>query len=91
MDKVTARHILVTHEYEAQDLLKKMELGESFDQLASSFSKCPSGKQGGLLGTFGRGRMVEAFEEAAFALNVGEISSPVRTQFGYHIIQRVED
>jgi len=87
---IKARHILVTHEYEAQDLVKKLAEGKTFSELAASFSKCPSGKRGGDLGEFGRGRMVPAFEEAAFGLKVNEVSGPVRTQFGYHLIQRYE-
>ena len=86
--KIKARHILVDQEFEAKDLLKKMEEGKSFVELAQSFSKCPSSKQGGDLGEFGRGRMVPSFEEAAFALEVNQVSPPVRTQFGYHLIQR---
>jgi parvulin-like peptidyl-prolyl isomerase len=86
--KIKARHILVDQEYEAQDLLKKLESGESFETLAGRFSKCPSKQRGGDLGEFGRGRMVEAFEEAAFALAIDEVSKPVRTRFGYHLIQR---
>jgi peptidyl-prolyl cis-trans isomerase C len=87
---IKARHILVTHEYEAQDLIKKLAEGKTFAELAASFSKCPSGKRGGDLGEFGRGRMVPAFETAAFGLQVNEISAPIRTQFGYHLIQRYE-
>lgn len=86
--KVKARHILVEHEHEANDLIKKLGEGKAFEDLAQSFSKCPSGKRGGDLGEFGKGRMVPAFEEAAFALAVDEVSPPVRTQFGYHLIQR---
>jgi len=86
---VHARHILVEHEYEAQDVLRKLRAGESFEDLARVFSKCPSSRQGGDLGPFKRGRMVEAFEEAAFALKPSEVSGPVRTRFGYHIIQRL--
>ncbi|MCM2282368.1 MAG: peptidyl-prolyl cis-trans isomerase [Bdellovibrionaceae bacterium] len=86
---VHARHILVTHEYEAQDLLRKIKEGADFADLAQKFSSCPSKARGGDLGTFGRGRMVEAFETAAFALQPGEVSEPVRTRFGYHLIQRL--
>ena len=86
--KIKARHILVEQSYEADDLMKKMNDGVSFEELAQKFSKCPSGRQGGDLGEFGRGRMVPSFEEAAFALDVNEVSNPVRTQFGYHLIQR---
>jgi peptidyl-prolyl cis-trans isomerase C len=89
MATIAARHILVTHEHEAQDLLRKMQVdGAAFTELAKKFSKCPSNAQGGDLGEFGRGRMVKAFEEAAFALKVDEVSAPVPTQFGYHLIQR---
>jgi parvulin-like peptidyl-prolyl isomerase len=86
--KIKARHILVEQEYEAQDLVKKLSEGVSFEDLARKFSRCPSSARGGDLGEFGRGRMVQAFEEAAFALAVGEVSPPVRTRFGYHLIQR---
>ena len=90
MDQVAARHILVEQKFEAEDILKKLEEGTSFEELAQKFSKCPSGKQGGDLGPFGRGRMVPSFEEAAFALEVDQVSQPVQTQFGYHLIQRYE-
>ena len=89
MSTIHCRHILVEQEYEAQDLLKKLQAGESFEDLAKKFSRCPSSRQGGDLGSFGRGQMVQPFEEAAFALKAGEISQPVRTQFGYHLIKRV--
>lgn len=85
---IKARHILVEQEYEAKDILKKISEGKSFEDLAMSFSKCPSSKSGGDLGEFGKGRMVQSFEEAAFALGINEVSPPVRTQFGYHLIQR---
>ncbi len=90
MDKVSALHILVDQEFEAQDLLKKLSEGTSFEDLARDFSKCPSGKNGGSLGEFGRGMMVKPFEEATYALGVGETSGPVQTQFGYHIIKRTK-
>jgi peptidyl-prolyl cis-trans isomerase C len=86
--KIKARHILVDHEHEAKDVLKKLSEGSSFEELAMAFSKCPSKQRGGDLGEFGRGRMVPSFEEAAFALKTDEVSGPVRTQFGYHLIQR---
>ena len=89
MSTVSAKHILVDHEHEAQDLLTKINKGEStFEELAQKFSKCPSGKSGGDLGEFGKGQMVQPFEEAAFGLEVGKVSEPVRTQFGYHLIYR---
>lgn len=88
MNEISASHILVQHEYEAQDLVRKLESGESFEDLAKQFSKCPSGRSGGALGTFRRGQMVAPFETAAFNLQPGETSGPVQTQFGYHLIRR---
>jgi peptidyl-prolyl cis-trans isomerase C len=88
MSKVAAKHILVDHEYEASDLLKKLNEGKTFEDLAKDYSNCPSGKDGGNLGSFGKGQMVKSFEEAAFKLKVGEVSAPVKTQFGYHLILR---
>lgn len=82
-------HILVTHEYEAQDVLRLLKQGKSFEELAVRFSKCPSAKDGGDLGDLKPGRADEDFEDAAFALKVGEMTQkPVRTKFGYHIILR---
>lgn len=87
-DTIRASHILVEKEYEAEDVLKKLKEGSSFESLAKAFSKCPSSEEGGDLGEFSKGQMVKPFEEAAFALKSGEVSAPVRTQFGYHIIKR---
>ncbi len=89
MSTINASHILVESEHEAQDLVKKLGEGKTFEALAKEFSKCPSGRNGGNLGPFGKGQMVAPFETAAFALKVGETSAPVRTQFGYHLIKRV--
>jgi parvulin-like peptidyl-prolyl isomerase len=87
-ETIRARHILVEQKYEIEDLQRKLAEGESFEELARKFSKCPSARGGGDLGEFGRGRMVESFEEAAFSLKPGEVSGPVRTRFGYHLIKR---
>lgn len=84
-----AKHILVTHEYEAKDILKKLEQGEEFEKLARDFSLCGSARNGGDLGSFKKGMMVPAFEKALLKLSPGEISGVVRTQFGYHIIKRL--
>jgi parvulin-like peptidyl-prolyl isomerase len=73
-----------------EELAAAVRDGEDFAELAKVYSEGPSGPQGGDLGFFGRGAMAEAFEEVAFALEVGEVSDPVKTQFGYHII-KVED
>ncbi len=83
-----ASHILVRHEYEAKDILKKIQDGKSFEELARDFSQCPSSKNGGMLGEFPAGKMVPAFEKALVALKPGEVSGIVKTQFGHHIILR---
>ena len=89
MDILHARHILVRHEFEAKDLQRKIAEGKKFEELAQDFSLCPSASRGGDLGQFPRGRMVPAFEKALLKLAPGEVSPPVKTQFGYHLIQRL--
>jgi len=89
-DKVHCAHILVKTEQEAKAILDRLNKGEKFANIAQQVSLCPSGKKGGDLGTFGRGKMVKEFENAAFAINKGEISGIVKTKFGYHIIKRLE-
>lgn len=86
--KLQAKHILVEHKFEAEDLVKKIEEGVPFEKLAQDYSQCPSGRDGGDLGQFGKGMMVKPFEDAVLSLNAGEISGPVKTQFGYHLILR---
>jgi peptidyl-prolyl cis-trans isomerase C len=88
MSKVTASHILVENEELAERLMEEVTTGDSFARLAQEHSKCPSGKIGGQLGQFGRGQMVKEFEDAAFAIEPGSITGPIRTQFGYHLIYR---
>lgn len=87
---IKASHILVEHEYEAQDVLRALNEGKSFEDVATKFSKCSSARKGGDLGYFGRTRMVAEFSEAAFGLEINQVSGPVRTKFGYHIIKRTE-
>jgi parvulin-like peptidyl-prolyl isomerase len=89
-DQVHCAHILVKTEQEAKAALARVQKGESFANIAKELSLCPSKKQGGDLGTFGRGQMVRAFELAAFALQKGQISQPVKTEFGWHLIKRLE-
>ena len=85
---LSASHILVRQEYEAKDILKKLSEGHDFGKLAEEFSTCSSSKHQGFLGIFAPRQMVPQFEQALLLLKDGEISKPVRTQFGYHIIKR---
>ena len=89
-NEIHCAHILVKTEKEAQAVMERLERGEKFAIIASEISLCPSGKRGGDLGTFGRGRMVREFEEAAFALQKGQLSPIVKTEFGYHILRRLD-
>ncbi len=87
-EEVEARHILVETEAEAEEVAELLDEGEDFVELAREYSTDQSNKDdGGYLGFFGRGRMVEPFEEAAFSLSPGEYSDPVETEFGFHIIE----
>lgn len=102
-DKVQASHILLMYQgsarstatrskEEAKQLIDQikgqLDAGADFAQLAQQHSDCPSGKEGGDLGAFGRGQMVGPFEDAAFGMQVGALSGVVETDFGYHIIKR---
>ena len=87
-ETASAKHILVDSEEKANDILGKINAGEvSFEDAAKAHSTCPSKDAGGDLGTFGRGQMVPEFENAVFNMNNGEVSGPVKTQFGYHLIK----
>lgn len=88
MSTVSASHILVPTLAEAVNLQEQLAAGADFGQLAASHSKCPSGRNGGALGQFGRGQMVKPFEDAAFGAEVGKVVGPVQTQFGYHLVKR---
>lgn len=102
-EQVSASHILVMHEGSArsaetrskdealaiiEDLKGQIADGADFADLAGQHSDCPSGRNGGSLGVFGRGQMVKAFEDAAFSLSAGETSDIIETEFGYHLIYR---
>ena len=104
-DKIRASHILLMHEDSdgggadrtraealkvVEGIKARVTAGEDFADLAAEFSDCPSGQDGGDLGHFGKGAMVPEFEKAAFALDVGEMSDTVETDFGYHLIVRTE-
>lgn len=104
-DQIRASHILINHadapqadtQLTAEDAMKQIsalkaniEDGTPFEQVAGEHSDCPSARQGGDLGNFGRGAMVPEFDQAAFELEVGAISDVVETVFGYHLIYRTE-
>lgn len=90
-EEVSARHILLETEAQAREVIKELEGGADFAELAKTRSKGPSGVSGGDLGFFGEGQMVPAFSEAAFALKPGDLTrEPVQTQFGWHVI-KVDD
>jgi peptidyl-prolyl cis-trans isomerase C len=87
-ETVTASHILVDSEEKALQIKADIDAGSvTFEDAARENSSCPSGQNGGELGQFGRGQMVKEFEDAAFTLEVGVVSAPVQTQFGWHLIK----
>lgn len=83
---VKASHLLVKTEEEAKKLKEEIANGKDFAQAAAEVSLCPSGANGGDLGFFTKGQMVKEFEDAAFSMEVGQVSEPIKTQFGYHLI-----
>ena len=83
---VKASHILVKTEEEAKNLKSEIKNAEDFERKAKEVSLCPSSSRGGDLGWFEKGQMVKPFEDAAFSMEKGEISEPVKTQFGYHLL-----
>ncbi|MBI3565522.1 MAG: peptidylprolyl isomerase [Elusimicrobia bacterium] len=85
--RARARHILVKTEAECDTLKKQIEGGADFASVAKAHSLCPSGKRGGDLGEFGPGQMVPEFDKAVFNGEVGKVQGPVKTQFGYHLLQ----
>lgn len=88
--QVRAKHILVEKEVQAKEILSEIKARKSFEDAAKEYSTCPSKEKGGDLGYFKKGQMVPEFEKAAFEAAVGELTGPVKTQFGYHLIL-VED
>ncbi len=87
MTTACARHILVDTEDQCQDLINQIKNGADFAKLAKEYSKCPSAKQGGDLGKFGPGQMVPEFDKVVFNETVGEPHGPVKTNFGYHVVE----
>ncbi len=88
MPTASARHILVSSEETCQQLKSDIESGKlDFASAAKQHSKCPSGQQGGELGEFGPGQMVKEFDDVVFGGEVGKVLGPVKTQFGYHLVE----
>lgn len=89
-NKIKCSHILVKKQSEALAIMERLKKGEKFGKLAKEMSiDSGSAKRDGSLGYFGKGMMVKPFEEAAFKLQIGEMSEPVKSEFGYHIIKRL--
>ncbi len=89
MPTAHARHILVSTEDQANDLKTEIAGGVEFDEAARQHSSCPSSAQGGDLGSFGPGQMVPEFDEVIWKEAVGEVHGPVKTSFGYHLLEIV--
>ena len=87
MAKATARHILVDSEEQCETLKQQIEGGSDFAEVAKEHSTCPSGRKGGDLGEFGPGQMVEEFDEVVFSGELNTVHGPVKTQFGYHLLE----
>ena len=87
MPQAEARHILVPSEDACNDLKTKIEGGLDFAEAAAEHSSCPSGRSGGALGSFGPGQMVKEFDEVVFTGEIGKVLGPVKTQFGFHLIE----
>ena len=87
MAKASARHILVETEGVCNDLKQKIQEGADFGELAKEHSQCPSGQSGGELGEFGPGQMVPEFDAVVFNEEVGVTHGPIKTQFGYHLVE----
>ncbi len=87
MASASARHILVDSEDKCNELKQKIEAGTDFADVAKEHSSCPSGAQGGDLGRFGPGQMVPEFDKVVFSADVNTVQGPVKTQFGYHLLE----
>ncbi len=90
MSQASARHILVSSEEQCNELKTAIQNGADFAEVAREHSSCPSSRDGGNLGTFGRGMMVPEFDQVVFSAPVGEVQGPVKTQFGYHLVEVTE-
>jgi peptidyl-prolyl cis-trans isomerase C len=85
--KASARHILVETREQCEDLKKQIEAGTDFAEAAKQHSQCPSGSRGGELGEFRPGQMVKEFDEVVFSAALNQVHGPVKTQFGYHLLE----
>ena len=85
--KASARHILLDSEEKAESVKEEIENGADFAEMARAHSSCPSSREGGALGEFGPGQMVHEFDQVVFLEEVGVVHGPVKTQFGYHLIE----
>lgn len=87
MIKANARHILVKTQEECENIKKQIEAGADFAEMTRENSQCPSGQRGGDLGEFTQGQMVKEFDKVVFNEEVGKVHGPVKTQFGFHLIE----
>jgi len=87
LTRATARHILVDTEEQCADIKQKIEEGADFAEMAREYSNCPSGRKGGDLGEFGPGQMVKEFDDVVFSAETHKVHGPVKTQFGYHLLE----
>lgn len=87
MARASARHILVSSEEQCNALKQEIENGRDFADVAKQYSSCPSGRQGGDLGSFGPGQMVPEFDKVVFSGELNKVHGPVQTQFGYHLLE----
>ena len=84
-----ARHILLEDEEDALEMINLIKSGSKFEDLAQEYSECETGSNGGDLGKFSSGAMVAEFEKALYHMQIGDISKPVKTKFGFHIINKL--
>ena len=87
MTRAKARHILVETQDECEEIKKEIEGGADFGEMAKKYSKCPSGADGGDLGEFSPGQMVEEFDRVVFGEEVGKVHGPIQTEFGFHLVE----
>lgn len=87
MARASARHILVDSQEQCEQLKQQIEGGEDFAEVAKQHSSCPSSRNGGDLGSFGKGAMVPEFDQVVFSGELNQVHGPVKTQFGYHLLE----